>query len=276
MIDGNKNIQPDVDNCRASCHAIQAPYFSYHPETTKACMCKSTDAGRRTLNGAVSGATACAGCQLGGENDVDYYGNDDFLQDGKMKCSSTLKANCINASSVPDAQSCTSFCLTSEYYTWKAHEGECYCKNSASGRRRSTGSTSGRTNCQTTAPAYPSQLFSPALTVSLSGEDMNSVENIAIGAICTVCQNLVQQLQDYILRKSPTEDAAKQFARQLCYKKPFDFIPAYVCPHIMDQIIDFIWGKVGDRGGPCKVCSAITIPWLPWLAMCQPGECTIR
>ena len=61
MIDGNKNIQPDVDNCRASCHAIQAPYFSYHPETTKACMCKSTDAGRRTLNDAVSGATACAG-----------------------------------------------------------------------------------------------------------------------------------------------------------------------------------------------------------------------
>ena len=59
--DGNSNIQPNVDSCRSSCDAIHAPYFSYHPKTTKACMCKSTDAGRTTLNDAVSGASACAG-----------------------------------------------------------------------------------------------------------------------------------------------------------------------------------------------------------------------
>ena len=61
MIDGYKNTQPDVDSCRSSCHAILAPYFSYHPTSTKYCYCKSTDAGRLFLEHAVSGTTACAG-----------------------------------------------------------------------------------------------------------------------------------------------------------------------------------------------------------------------
>ena len=58
---GTTNIQPDVDSCRSSCHAIHAPYFSYHPMTSLACWCKSTDAGRRTYPDAVAGGTACAG-----------------------------------------------------------------------------------------------------------------------------------------------------------------------------------------------------------------------
>ena len=59
--DGTTNIQPDVDSCRSSCHAIYAPYFSYHPMTNQRCWCKSTDAGRTTYAGAVAGGTACAG-----------------------------------------------------------------------------------------------------------------------------------------------------------------------------------------------------------------------
>ena len=57
--DGTTNIQPDVDSCRSSCHAIHAPYFSYHPKIDKRCWCKSTDAGRTTFAHAVAGDTAC-------------------------------------------------------------------------------------------------------------------------------------------------------------------------------------------------------------------------
>ena len=62
--DGNSNIQLDVHSCRSSCLAIHAPYFSYHPTTTKQCWCKRTDAGRRTKAGAVAGTTACAGSKI--------------------------------------------------------------------------------------------------------------------------------------------------------------------------------------------------------------------
>ena len=83
----------------------------------------------------------------GYENNIDYQGNDDTLPNGKLQCSSGYPG-CTESSPVPDVPSCKLFCSSSDYFTWKSANKECYCKNSDRGRKQQVGSVSGRTNCQ--------------------------------------------------------------------------------------------------------------------------------
>ena len=82
------------------------------------------------------------------ENDIDYAGSDDTMPDGKLKCSSANQSLCTQRTPVHDVPSCKSFCYLSKYFTWKASNKECYCKNSDLGKRQEGGSVSGRTKCQ--------------------------------------------------------------------------------------------------------------------------------
>ena len=49
--------QPDVDSCRSLCSCMGAPYFSYNDKMK--CKCKDSDAGRRAMDGTVSGDSLC-------------------------------------------------------------------------------------------------------------------------------------------------------------------------------------------------------------------------
>ena len=53
----SRMTQPDVDSCRSSCSSMGAPYFSYNDKMK--CKCKDSDAGRRFMDGTVSGETSC-------------------------------------------------------------------------------------------------------------------------------------------------------------------------------------------------------------------------
>ena len=81
------------------------------------------------------------------EYEIDYAGNDDTMPDGKLKCSSTIQANCTQQSYIHTAQGCRSFCKSSKYFTWTSDYKECYCKNSNSVRTHWDGGVSGNTNC---------------------------------------------------------------------------------------------------------------------------------
>ena len=53
----SRTTKPDVDSCRSSCSSMGAPYFSYNDQMK--CKCKSSNAGRRAMDGTVSGETSC-------------------------------------------------------------------------------------------------------------------------------------------------------------------------------------------------------------------------
>ena len=53
----SRGTQPDVDSCRSSCSCMGEPYFSYNDQMK--CKCKSSNAGRRAMDGTVSGETSC-------------------------------------------------------------------------------------------------------------------------------------------------------------------------------------------------------------------------
>ena len=53
----SRTTKPDVDSCRSSCSSMGAPYFSYNNQMK--CKCKSSNAGRRAMDGTVSGETSC-------------------------------------------------------------------------------------------------------------------------------------------------------------------------------------------------------------------------
>ena len=86
-------------------------------------------------------------CNVRMENDIDYGGNDVTMPDGKLKCSSPHYSYCTESSPVLNAPSCRSFCLESNYFTWKSSYQTCYCKNSNLGKAQQSGSTSGSTIC---------------------------------------------------------------------------------------------------------------------------------
>ena len=81
------------------------------------------------------------------EMEIDYYGNDDKMADGKLKCSSPAQSLCTQRNPIADVPSCKSFCSTSKYFTWKEAAKECYCKNSNARRGQQDGGVSGKTNC---------------------------------------------------------------------------------------------------------------------------------
>ena len=53
----SRTTKPDVDSCRSSCSSMGTPYFSYNDQMK--CKCKSSNAGRRAMDGTVSGETSC-------------------------------------------------------------------------------------------------------------------------------------------------------------------------------------------------------------------------
>ena len=53
----SRTTKPNVDSCRSSCSSMGAPYFSYNDEMK--CKCKDSDAGRRAMDGTVSGDSSC-------------------------------------------------------------------------------------------------------------------------------------------------------------------------------------------------------------------------
>ena len=54
---GRENVQSDVESCRASCKAMDAPYFDFNYAGNHGCYCKNSKAGRRVVAGVVSGET---------------------------------------------------------------------------------------------------------------------------------------------------------------------------------------------------------------------------
>ena len=65
---GSSNIQPDVESCRSSCHAMGASHFTHDQRTPQAgCWCKNSDAGRGTSVGEISGDTACKNFKVNGD-----------------------------------------------------------------------------------------------------------------------------------------------------------------------------------------------------------------
>ena len=84
-------------------------------------------------------------CEL--ENNIHYAGNDDYMPDGKIKCTSATTPSCTQKTAFDDASNCKSFCYPSKYFTF-SYAKECFCKNSDSAKNPEGGSISGRTNCQ--------------------------------------------------------------------------------------------------------------------------------
>ena len=54
---GLDNVQPDVESCRASCKSMGSPYFDFNYGGNRGCYCKTSNAGRRQVNGVISGKT---------------------------------------------------------------------------------------------------------------------------------------------------------------------------------------------------------------------------
>ena len=152
--------------CQEYCK--QQGYLYYGVQATTECFCgnnypddnRMVDESSCSSNCPADSSLKCgSGCkmniylvkdsaeQCGMENDIDYGGNDVIMPDGKLKCSSPYTSACTESSPTVNAPSCRSFCLESNYFTWKSSSQECYCKYSNSGKVQESGSTSGSTIC---------------------------------------------------------------------------------------------------------------------------------
>ena len=145
--------------------------------------------------------------QCGMENDIDYGGNDVIMPDGKLKCSSPYYSACTESSPVLDAPSCRSFCLESNYFTWKSSSQECYCKNSNLGKAQQSGSTSGSTICPGKA-RIPIVYFTPHFCMDSKKKPTYNYYQLIFTLQVIVSQCQVQ----YPARSVPSHSNSKGFS----------------------------------------------------------------
>ena len=55
VLNGMNNKQPDAESCRSSCGSKGAKYFTWKGPNQENCWCKSSDSGRASQTGRVSG-----------------------------------------------------------------------------------------------------------------------------------------------------------------------------------------------------------------------------
>ena len=153
------NNLANVQECRTYCSSVSgANYFTFTSHSRQ-CFCKTLYANINAMFGAVSGEIICTATTLTTaasttttittapgttttttipacliEYDFNYGGNDL----GKIE-------------GVSDFESCLSSCKTAYpsalYFTLNQHNGNCWCKTSASGRYTTMGTISGEINC---------------------------------------------------------------------------------------------------------------------------------
>ena len=150
----------DYGRCISGCKTAypSSAYFTYNT-FNKDCWCKTSDNGRRTQTGIISGNINCLtttsqastnpACLI--EYDFNYAGND--------------LGQIINVS---DSGRCISGCKTahpsSSYFTYRPSTKDCWCKTTDSGRRVGTGFESGQINCQTTTTIKTTTTLSSSTT----------------------------------------------------------------------------------------------------------------
>ena len=152
----------DYGRCISGCKTAypSSAYFTYNT-FNKECWCKTSDSGRRTRTGIISGNINCLtttsqastnpACLI--EYDFNYAGND-----------------IDKIISVSDYGRCISGCKTaypsSSYFTYRPSTKDCFCKTEDSGRRVQTGFISGQINCQTAPTTMTTTKTTTAVTTT--------------------------------------------------------------------------------------------------------------